>query len=484
MAKNSIQEIAGAIAAKHRLSQHDAEAFVTSFFDLINDGLHSEKAVKVKGLGTFKVVDVRERESVNVNTGERVIIESHGKITFTADPIMRDLVNKPFAQFETVVLNDGVELEDMMKVQPADEQSLNENDIDDVESECDASDCDDTDLQRKELVSDDVILKSKNTDDQKQIFHAAEFNEPDDVSKENANTNGIADAVQNVCNNCNVDEDGDSENVALSGEALQCNEEADASQKMCIDDENTQSEACDEYVDRGSQYEEAKNDSDSAENNSEYETSTDVLECVQGKSAEKAANEGSEDVSACVRENNIRTTSVMAWYYWILIIFAVAVASFSAGYYWERYNAKPIIKYVTVKQPSIPLATEISDTVVNGDSANMDVDRLGQKMKDSVASKKNINDRYVTQNDANSSVAAVSGDKQNLKNASTAVRTGAYRIVGTDCIITVKKGETLKKISKFYLGEGMECYIMVHNGVTDIKEGMRLKIPKLINKRK
>ena len=120
MAKNSVQEIAAVIAGKHGLSQQDAEAFVSSFFDLINEGLHSEKAVKVKGLGTFKVIDVRERESVNVNTGERVLIERHAKITFTADPVMRDLVNKPFAQFETVVLNDGVELEDMAKVQTPD----------------------------------------------------------------------------------------------------------------------------------------------------------------------------------------------------------------------------------------------------------------------------------------------------------------------------------------------------------------------------
>ena len=106
MAKISVQDMARAIVGKYGLEQRDAEDFVSAFFDLINEGLHREKAVKVKGLGTFKVIDVRERESVNVNTGERVVIESHGKITFTPDSVMRDLVNKPFAQFETVVLND------------------------------------------------------------------------------------------------------------------------------------------------------------------------------------------------------------------------------------------------------------------------------------------------------------------------------------------------------------------------------------------
>ena len=83
-----------------------------------------KKAVKVKGLGTFKVIDVRERESVNVNTGERVVIESHGKITFTPDPVMRDLVNKPFAQFETVVLNDGVDLEEMGRIQEKEDDDM------------------------------------------------------------------------------------------------------------------------------------------------------------------------------------------------------------------------------------------------------------------------------------------------------------------------------------------------------------------------
>ena len=132
MAKISIQDMAQAIAARHGLSQHDAEVFVSALFDVANAGLHEEKIVKVKGLGTFKVIGVRERESVNVNTGERVVIESHGKITFTPDTVMRDLVNKPFAQFETVVLNDGVDLDEMGRVQSSDD--------DDADDDCESGD--------------------------------------------------------------------------------------------------------------------------------------------------------------------------------------------------------------------------------------------------------------------------------------------------------------------------------------------------------
>ena len=117
MDRISIQDIAKALVDKHGLSQNDAENFVTTLFDVLNEGLHKEKIVKIKGLGTFKVIDVRERESINVNTGERVLIDSHGKITFTPDAVMRDLINKPFAQFETVILNEGVDLDEMSKKQ-------------------------------------------------------------------------------------------------------------------------------------------------------------------------------------------------------------------------------------------------------------------------------------------------------------------------------------------------------------------------------
>ena len=91
-------------------------AFVTVLFDVVATGLETDRQVKIKGLGTFKVIDVRDRESVNVNTGERIIIDGRSKITFTPDAIMRDLVNRPFAQFETVVINDGVDIGDFERV--------------------------------------------------------------------------------------------------------------------------------------------------------------------------------------------------------------------------------------------------------------------------------------------------------------------------------------------------------------------------------
>lgn len=127
MAKTALQLIADAVAKKHKITVKEAERFVSSMFDVMNEGLKTDKLVKVKGLGTFKVQAVKPRESVNVNTGERVLIEGHDKVSFTPDTTMKELVNKPFALFETVVLNDGVDFADLER-KPDDEEKKEESD--------------------------------------------------------------------------------------------------------------------------------------------------------------------------------------------------------------------------------------------------------------------------------------------------------------------------------------------------------------------
>ena len=112
MGKISIQDLSSVLVEKRGLSKKEASNFISEMFDIVQQELEKDKLVKIKGLGTFKIIDVDDRESVNVNTGERVLIEGHGKITFTPDSLMKELVNKPFSQFETVVLNDGVEFEE------------------------------------------------------------------------------------------------------------------------------------------------------------------------------------------------------------------------------------------------------------------------------------------------------------------------------------------------------------------------------------
>lgn len=126
MSKNSLNVLGKKLAEKTGLSQQEAELFIKKMFDVVNEGLQDDKQVKVKWLGTFKVTSVKDRESVDVNTGERIVIDGRDKISFTPDSILKEIVNKPFAQFETVVVNDGVEFDEIDKKFEAEEQ-MNEN---------------------------------------------------------------------------------------------------------------------------------------------------------------------------------------------------------------------------------------------------------------------------------------------------------------------------------------------------------------------
>lgn len=399
MAKVSIQDMAQAIAARHGLSPQDAEKFVAALFDVVNDGLHEEKIVKVKGLGTFKVIGVRERESVNVNTGERVVIESHGKITFTPDAVMRDLVNKPFAQFETVVLNEGVDLEEMGRVQS--------KDADDVE---------------------DVSV-----------------NDGDAVSEENALMPDESAAVEDVAevlpDESDVVEDENKKEAQGSVE--------DTTQKETVSDVVPQPLV--EFPAGG------VTDEDTAEDTDAYGALED--DC--------GADDGGSFVS---RHRGLLVT--------LLVVF-VGAAAFVGGFYCGRCTVPPVAKTKTVPVAKKPLVSVAKGTDTLRGADTVSVVKVERLQADTL--KKSAKADVRTDNNVPQATTASSLD---LRNAAAMVNTGAYRIVGTDVIVTVKHGETLKGISKFYLGDGMECYIQVHNGVVDVKEGMKLKIPKLKLKKK
>ena len=135
MGKYSIQQLATILVKKNGLSNDDATKFVNAIFDIVKEGLETDKIVKIKGFGTFKIIDVDPRESVNVNTGERVLINGHQKITFTPDSVMKEMVNRPFAQFETVVLNDGVDFSDIDKQTNSNENYDKQEEVEDIQEE-------------------------------------------------------------------------------------------------------------------------------------------------------------------------------------------------------------------------------------------------------------------------------------------------------------------------------------------------------------
>lgn len=112
---SKITDLASLLAEKHGISHKEAEMFVSLLFDIAKGALHAQKQVKIKGLGTFKLTSVSSRESIDVNTGQRILIEGRDKVSFTPDAAMKNLVNRPFAQFETVILKDDVDFTDIDK---------------------------------------------------------------------------------------------------------------------------------------------------------------------------------------------------------------------------------------------------------------------------------------------------------------------------------------------------------------------------------
>ena len=416
MGKFFIQDMARLVADKHGLSQQESEAFVSALFDVINEGLHGEKVVKVKGLGTFKVIDVRERESVNVNTGERVTIESHGKITFTPDPIMRDLVNKPFAQFDTVVLNDGVDLDEISKIKmPDDSDTVDDGDA----CKADVEEC----------AGDD---------------------------EEETASGGIEETLQNYDNDrTELQEEAVVENQILIGTG-----DTNAAEEVRADNQSAQEggevcreEATDTTVEDGKR--QMPHDED--------------CEQVVDNEAESAVNDN--DLQDCAGKNHVSCYKVLMLSVCALFIGAICLA---IGYYWGRSSVKPVVRYKTVH-----IIDKSGADVVRKDSLSP------AAAKSPVNENKPAVDSTLHVKGDNKEAPDKGLDKKakpesvSLRNARIMVNTGAYKIVGTAKTVIVKKGETLKKISKFYFGDGMECYVQVHNGIDDVTEGMRLKIPKL-----
>ncbi len=443
MAKASIQEMASAIVEKYGIPQKEAERFVIMAFDVINDGLRDDKAVKVKGLGTFKVIDVRDRESVNVNTGERVLIEGHGKITFTPDTVMRDLVNKPFAQFDTVIINDGVDIKDFDTV------ATEDVDPEEVDAE---------DLQRNQSRSQDLSLTEESelvetTDDVTTVVEHTDgeaLREPDDKNPDDIDAIHEKEEL-NASNTGYENLEDETVTIPLRG--------IDIPEKTPVPDldESVEDKMNDERVEEPF----IDENDDDAENTQDEST-----------------------------ERHIPSNSTRRNLFFIFIVFLLCISFLSLGYYWGRYHSTPdvVVKYVKELKPKPVYSDTTSGKSANGKKedtvfADNKKDTLNH-IKGSDTSNDRQTAQVATDKKENSKSDKDGFTSQSLKNAAAIVRSGAYRIIGTDRVITVKKGDTLEKISKLYLGSGMECYIQVYNNTDAVKEGMRLKIPKLQIKKK
>lgn len=508
MAKNSIQFLSDALVTKHGLRAEEADQFVLSFFNLISEGLYRDKIVKVKGLGTFKIVEVRDRESVNVNNGERVVIEGHGKVSFTPDAVMKDLVNRPFAQFETVVLNDDVDLEAL-------------GDVASVTGDADGVDVTEGFTEGDGAQQDTGLaanMLTAETDDKAEVRIAnigAEMREAMDMlgGGNGKNDGAVSDMHhEEACREAGQGRKADSAACKGDKEVEKCKsktgEDADMDNlQERVTDSQRPVAATGDVEDNGRAFERlAEKQQMAVAETAASPLGGDADEGLTADGGNGDGNNGGDDGEGDSGNAPEPEKPSKVWKRLMLVgaFLLGAILVYLGGYYAGKY-AGVSNENNHIDGQDVPIV--YVDTTENSVSPK----QYTIAKKDSLVenSKKGGKPEAGADNEATPSATApkaarpaagpqakaaprekepaapkseAAGQSDNAIRAQ--VRTGAYQIVGTVNTVTVKKGQTMKSISKFYLGDGMECYIQLHNGVNEVKEGQRLKIPKLQLKKK
>lgn len=470
MSKSNISRLAKSISSKHGLTQAEAERFISKMFEVANEGLHEDKLLKIKWLGTFKVTPVKDRESVDVNTGERIVIEGRDKISFTPDNILKEIVNKPFAQFETVVVNDGVDFSDIdekfsLQAVPAEPIAAEMPSTIGEQKTAEAS------IGQPESKSFD---ESKNTDEQKVADQPTAEVYPSAEAQPMAGEQSMAGELQMqplVGNTTGEQESLVNEDILTKESSL------------------------------------VKNASDN-----EAGTSNEAVASNNAAISEGAVP--SEEPAAEVGEE-VHFHYLMIPKYLVAIICLVFVILLG-GMGWFAFNFgkmqaqrdKLAMQLQTIKKPT-PVATKDSTQTSAEDSAALalkkkaqeDSIRMAETSKAVEMAEKTEQGRVEGQaltNTSSSQIGTSSKEKGSSQAKGTApsdprsssydadprVRTGAYRIVGVAQIVTVKDGQSLASLSSLYLGPGMECYVEAVNGKNEVRVGQKIKIPKLELKRK
>ena len=430
MGKYSITQLATILVKKNGISNDEALKFVTAIFDIVKEGLETDKLVKIKGFGTFKIIDVDPRESVNVNTGERVLINGHQKITFTPDSVMKEMVNRPFAQFETVVLNDGVDFSDIDKL-----SNINEN-IDKQEE---------TQEELQEIIQEEEEKKEEGEkEERKEEVH--------DITPQESSNND--DVVRNQTT------------ISPTKELA----------------ETSTKETAEKLIEESSE----KPIEEPAEKPIE-ETAEKLIEEPAEKLIEEPAEELIEDFDKEENSHNF-TTILLSIASCLLLMAASAYIGYLYGIEEGRHQEKTsqISKYSTYLDKQNEelrtkrLAEEAKATKEAEKTKNDTTKQTAKDNKTDTTTNNKPKENNKTKEDNNDD------NFSKYDNMDARVRTGAYVIVGIDKYIIVREGQTVGKIAKALLGPGMSCYIEVLNGVTEnepLKEGTKIKIPKLRHKK-
>ena len=435
-----VNDFARELSEKYGLSLGDASDFVSAMFDVVKEELDgADSSVKIKGFGTFKVSAVGARASVDVNTGERIIIDGRNKISFTPEVLLRDRVNRPFVQFETVVLNDGVDFSEI------DEES--EEELDSV-----------TETEPHGV----------------QLSPTAPTSQPTDQSTDQPTLSEQTQEVQlssTAPTDQSTDQLTDQPTLSEQPQGAQLSPTAPTSQST------------DQPTDQSANPQSPSATASKAVNTEEHRDMARRLMTPKTETIEEDSEESDDKTTATAPEvddegiviGGCRQRSPRIMYVLTIASFLILV-SLGIGMYFlyqrieeknhviDRLESRLYAQQEAAEAVEPQSTVTVKDTVASKDSLHaaelLAAEKAKQHKKDSIAA----NPTATTPSDYN---------------YDTRVRTGAYIIVGVAKTVTVQPGQTLASISKAYLGEGMECYVEVLNNRHSVKAGEKLKIPQL-----
>ena len=443
MSKFSLNTLGKLLADKSGLSQVEAELFIRKMFDVCNQGLDADKQVKIKWLGTFKVQATKDRESINVNTGERFTIEGRDKLTFTPDNILKEIVNKPFAQFETVVVNDGVDFDEI------DEKFGEEQTEDAPEQVIDFLDEEKTATPNPEV----VVIESEK-----------EKEKEDELAKQ----------------------------IAIEQAKLERLKQAQLEQER-IQKEKQEQE----------RLEQERLEQEKLELAQQQQALKAVVEPAVPASDESEEEEEKEEEESSNSHHIVIPRYLVVAVCLIVVALIGGMGWFAFNYgqmtaqrdhlamQLNQYHQAPA-KKVPAKPAAAPLSQEqklrqkaMEDSIRMAKTAeavklaeNSDEESANAEKAKQAEAKAKAEAKDKVEEKAASKIASSQYDKD------ARVRTGAYRIIGVAQTVTVGAGQTLEQISTRYLGSGMECYVEALNGTSTVKAGQKIMIPKLELKKK
>ena len=535
MSKSSLSVLAKAVASKRGLTQAEAERFIATMFEVAGDGIQEDKLLKMKWLGTFKITSVKDRESVDVNTGERILIEGRDKISFTPDNILKEIINKPFAQFETVVVNDGIDFSDI------DEKFANmEREEEELQLQKE-QECHDEEVvqeeQNAELPQKEDLSQEEEQPREEEHSQEVELNE--DLSQEaKKSQESLLDAELQSQEGGQKDELSQEANTPISEEMVALSSEL-KNAEISEDDisetsEDNISQTSDDTISKteengipeevGILISHLKENESEAEEIERVEEAKVKEEAEVPKAAEAHVEKTPEEAKVVVSQSNVESKKqpeydetldedeayasdrhhlVIPKY--VVALVSVVFVALLGGLCWFAFiygkmqarqeqmemqlkaikpqpqpKPKPTVVAPVDTAKSVASSddkTDAENALANGAQANNEQTDHAQ-----LAMKKKAKQDSIRMAQANNAVKMA--EKASVYLNDPRIRTGAYRIVGVEKTVTAKSGQTLAGLSKHYLGPGMECYMQAINGCSEIKPGQKVKIPKLELKRK